>query len=60
MERSICDIVGNFRCPPQSFGTPIVISVPGELFPLPPARYAPKLYSSVCDIKICGWVYCRK
>ena len=31
IEGSICDIVGNFRRPPQSFGAPIVISVSGEL-----------------------------
>jgi len=32
-EGSICEIVGNFRRSPQSFGAPIVISVPGELLP---------------------------
>ena len=49
-----------FSAPPQSFGAPIMISVPGELLPLAPACYVPEWYGSICEITISGWVYCRK
>jgi len=35
-------------------------SVPGELFPPFTPRYAPICYSIICNIKISGWVSCRK
>jgi len=47
IEGSICDIVGNFRCP-------IVISVPVNYSPFAPDRYAPEWYSSICNLKISG------
>ena len=56
----VSGIVGNFQRPPQSFGAPIMISVPGELLPFAPACYDPEWYSSICNIKISGSVYCRK
>jgi len=40
IEENTCDIVGTFRRPPQSFGTPIVIRRPVNYSPLPPPRYA--------------------
>jgi len=60
IEGSILNIVGKFRRPPQSLSAPIVILVLGELLPLAVARYAPKLYSSISNIKISVSVYCRK
>ena len=41
IEGSTCDIVGNFRHPPQSFGAPIVIQRPANCSLLAPLRYAP-------------------
>jgi len=44
IEESACDIVGNFLCPPQWFGAPIVICRPKNCAdPLPPPRCAPDL-----------------
>jgi len=34
IEKSICDIVGTFRSPPESSGVPIVIQRPGNCAPL--------------------------
>jgi len=41
IEESICDIVGTFRRPPQSFGASVVIRRPGNCSSLAPLRYAP-------------------
>jgi len=60
IEGSVRDIAGKFRRTPQSLSAPIVILVLGELLPFAVARYAPKLYSSISNIKISESVYCRK